>query len=492
MGFGHRVYKNFDPRARDHQEARGRGLRGHRARTRSSTSPSELEKRALDDDYFIERKLYPNVDFYSGLIYEALNLPPEMFTVMFAIPRTSGWIAQWLEMVARPGDEDRPSAPDLHRLARAELRADREPREEVGEAAGRDEPDRPGSPQAGCARPVWRAARSGRRARAASRARPRSRRPPPRAPRSPSRAASSPAARRPGRGPTELFMAISISTAFSSPGSIVTSSMAAAESEWMFGRRVSNGMRERPLAMSSASATRTMPRLDRHRVAGGGGGRSRRGAPRRSPPSAPGPRRSPRAAAASGRRRGRGCTARGRCGGSTCRCRGTGSAAAITTSASRTPIPCWVTIAGSTPPRFSSRNSRSAMLTTIWMWTQEWSDMSRRSALTCCMYHQRVEPPVGVRRLEQAPRACGCRAWERESRSSARPRGVPFHTVTHRATRGRPRPRDLGPARVRDGPLQLPLPVLHAGRRPAVARPRRGAALRGDRAAGARDGARWA
>ena len=69
----------------------------------------ELEKRALDDDYFTERKLYPNVDFYSGLIYEALNLPPDMFTVMFAIPRTSGWIAQWREMqedeetkIARP------------------------------------------------------------------------------------------------------------------------------------------------------------------------------------------------------------------------------------------------------------------------------------------------------------------------------------------------------------------------------------------------------
>jgi len=60
---------------------------------------SELEKRALDDDYFTERKLYPNVDFYSGLIYEALNIPTGMFTVMFAIPRTAGWLAQWLEMV---------------------------------------------------------------------------------------------------------------------------------------------------------------------------------------------------------------------------------------------------------------------------------------------------------------------------------------------------------------------------------------------------------
>jgi citrate synthase len=60
----------------------------------------ELEKRALDDDYFTDRKLYPNVDFYSGLIYEALKLPTDMFTVMFAIPRTSGWVAQWLEMSA--------------------------------------------------------------------------------------------------------------------------------------------------------------------------------------------------------------------------------------------------------------------------------------------------------------------------------------------------------------------------------------------------------
>jgi citrate synthase len=59
----------------------------------------ELEKRALDDDYFTSRKLYPNVDFYSGLIYQALNIPTDMFTVIFAIPRTSGWVAQWLEML---------------------------------------------------------------------------------------------------------------------------------------------------------------------------------------------------------------------------------------------------------------------------------------------------------------------------------------------------------------------------------------------------------
>ena len=98
MGFGHRVYKNYDPRAqiiKEHVdqvfEVTGRNPKLDIA--------VELEKRALDDDFFVERKLYPNVDFYSGLIYEALNLPTDMFTVMFAIPRTSGWIAQWLEMV---------------------------------------------------------------------------------------------------------------------------------------------------------------------------------------------------------------------------------------------------------------------------------------------------------------------------------------------------------------------------------------------------------
>src|SRR5689334_10448898 len=101
MGFGHRVYKNYDPRARiirkhldDVFEVRGKSPLLDVA--------TELEKRALDDDYFTSRKLYPNVDFYSGLIYEALGLPVAMFPVMFAIGRTSGWIAQWLEMVQDP------------------------------------------------------------------------------------------------------------------------------------------------------------------------------------------------------------------------------------------------------------------------------------------------------------------------------------------------------------------------------------------------------
>ncbi|HZL54012.1 MAG TPA: citrate synthase [Solirubrobacteraceae bacterium] len=98
MGFGHRVYKNYDPRARiikgaceDVFEVTGiNPLLG---------IATELEKIALEDEYFISRKLYPNVDFYSGLIYEALGMPMSMFPVMFAIGRTSGWVAQWLEMV---------------------------------------------------------------------------------------------------------------------------------------------------------------------------------------------------------------------------------------------------------------------------------------------------------------------------------------------------------------------------------------------------------
>jgi citrate synthase len=98
MGFGHRVYKNYDPRARI--------IKKHVEEVFEVTGKSplleiadELEKRALDDDYFTSRKLYPNVDYYSGLIYEAMGMPVDMFPVMFAIPRTSGWIAQWLEMV---------------------------------------------------------------------------------------------------------------------------------------------------------------------------------------------------------------------------------------------------------------------------------------------------------------------------------------------------------------------------------------------------------
>src|ERR687895_824124 len=98
MGFGHRVYKNYDPRA-DIIKKNVDEVFEVTGKNPKLEIAVELEKRALDDEYFVERKLYPNVDFYSGLIYEALNLPKDMFTVMFAIPRTSGWMAQWLEMV---------------------------------------------------------------------------------------------------------------------------------------------------------------------------------------------------------------------------------------------------------------------------------------------------------------------------------------------------------------------------------------------------------
>jgi citrate synthase len=98
MGFGHRVYKNYDPRAKIIRKAT------YDVFEVTGTNPLldiaiELEKIALEDEYFIDRKLYPNVDFYSGIIYEALGMPVEMFPVLFAIGRTSGWIAQWLEMI---------------------------------------------------------------------------------------------------------------------------------------------------------------------------------------------------------------------------------------------------------------------------------------------------------------------------------------------------------------------------------------------------------
>jgi citrate synthase len=122
MGFGHRVYKNYDPRAKIIQKVT------YEVFEVTGTNPLldialELEKIALEDDYFTERKLYPNVDFYSGIIYEALGMPVEMFPVLFAIGRTAGWISQWLEMIddseqkiARPrqiytGERDRDYVP---------------------------------------------------------------------------------------------------------------------------------------------------------------------------------------------------------------------------------------------------------------------------------------------------------------------------------------------------------------------------------------------
>jgi citrate synthase len=98
MGFGHRVYKNFDPRATIIKKACDDVFEVTGVNPLLKIA-KELERVALEDEYFISRKLYPNVDFYSGLIYEALGLPVEMFPVMFAIPRTSGWIAQWRELI---------------------------------------------------------------------------------------------------------------------------------------------------------------------------------------------------------------------------------------------------------------------------------------------------------------------------------------------------------------------------------------------------------
>ena len=101
MGFGHRVYKNYDPRARIIRDMCHQVL----DKLCDASDPTfelalRLEEIALNDDYFIQRKLYPNVDFYSGLIYKALGIPTNMFTVMFAIARTVGWVSQWMEMIA--------------------------------------------------------------------------------------------------------------------------------------------------------------------------------------------------------------------------------------------------------------------------------------------------------------------------------------------------------------------------------------------------------
>jgi len=122
MGFGHRVYKNYDPRAKIIRQI------AHEVFEVTGKNPLidiaiELERIALQDDYFIKRKLYPNVDFYSGIIYEAMGFPVEMFPVLFAIPRTAGWMAQWAELltdeeqrIARPkqlyvGYDARPYVP---------------------------------------------------------------------------------------------------------------------------------------------------------------------------------------------------------------------------------------------------------------------------------------------------------------------------------------------------------------------------------------------
>lgn len=108
MGFGHRVYKNFDPRAKIIKKSADDVLNDLGVDDPVLDIAKGLEKEALEDDYFVKRKLYPNVDFYSGIIYRALGIPTEMFTVMFALGRLPGWIAQWREMRLRKEPIGRP------------------------------------------------------------------------------------------------------------------------------------------------------------------------------------------------------------------------------------------------------------------------------------------------------------------------------------------------------------------------------------------------
>jgi citrate synthase len=133
MGFGHRVYKNYDPRAKIIKWTAERVFEAT-GRNPKLDIALELERIALEDEYFVKRKLYPNVDFYSGIIYQAMGFLPEMFTVMFAIPRTAGWLAQWNEMlmdseqkIARPrqvytGAQERAFVPMEKRSAVATTR----------------------------------------------------------------------------------------------------------------------------------------------------------------------------------------------------------------------------------------------------------------------------------------------------------------------------------------------------------------------------------
>ncbi|MCA9045182.1 MAG: citrate (Si)-synthase, partial [Planctomycetaceae bacterium] len=100
-GFGHRVYKSYDPRAKIIKKTAD-AVFEVTGRNPLLDIALELERIALEDDYFVSRKLYPNVDFYSGLIYQAMGLPTTMFPVLFALPRTSGWLAQWQELVEDP------------------------------------------------------------------------------------------------------------------------------------------------------------------------------------------------------------------------------------------------------------------------------------------------------------------------------------------------------------------------------------------------------
>jgi len=102
MGFGHRVYKNYDPRATVMQKTVREVLKELNVTDPLFDVALQLEEMALKDDYFVEKKLFPNVDFYSGVILSAIGFPTTMFTVLFALARTVGWVAQWNEMISDP------------------------------------------------------------------------------------------------------------------------------------------------------------------------------------------------------------------------------------------------------------------------------------------------------------------------------------------------------------------------------------------------------
>ncbi len=126
MGFGHRVYKNYDPRATIIKKA-AYDVFDVVGKNPLLDIALALEEVALEDPYFVDRQLYPNVDFYSGLIYQALGFPVDMFTVLFAIPRTSGWLAHWQELLERSRAEDLAAPSVVRRRRRTRLRRDRRP-----------------------------------------------------------------------------------------------------------------------------------------------------------------------------------------------------------------------------------------------------------------------------------------------------------------------------------------------------------------------------
>jgi hypothetical protein len=132
MGFGHRVYKNYDPRAKLIQKLADQVFEVT-GRNPLTDIALELERIALQDDYFVSRKLYPNVDFYSGLIYDSMQFPTDMFTVLFAIPRTAGWLAQWNELV---DDKDQKISRPRQGMRRAAATTSREPVDSTGWGRG--------------------------------------------------------------------------------------------------------------------------------------------------------------------------------------------------------------------------------------------------------------------------------------------------------------------------------------------------------------------